>query len=96
MTGAATAAGQGRRRGVFVLAATRGALEIGGVPAASLELEACDRELPDVTVIVAGRANGEHGIVHFLKVLFLEPAMFAAVFIDRHEDLLEAEPVSLA
>jgi hypothetical protein len=45
---------------------------------------------------VAGRANGEHGIVHFLKMVFLKPAMLAAVFIDRHGKLLETEPISLA
>jgi len=95
MAGAVTGAWGGVRcRGIPVLA--RATLEIGGVPTAALELETRRRELPDVTVAVAGWANGEHGIAHFLKMVFLEPALLAAVFIDRHVFLLEAEPVSLA
>ena len=85
MAGTATSAW--RRRGICcwgipVLAC--GALEIGGVPTAAFELEARYRKLPDVLVTVAGWANGEHSIAHFLKMVFLEPALLATVFIDWH------------
>jgi hypothetical protein len=97
MTAATAAAGQLRRgRGVFALAADYGTFEIGGVPAASLELETCRRELFDVTITVAGWANGEQGVAHFLKMFFLEPAMLTAILINWHENLLETEPISLA
>jgi hypothetical protein len=58
-------------------------------------MEPCCRELLDVTVTIAGRANGERGVAHLLKMVFLEPAMLAAVFIDWHGSLLETEPISL-
>jgi hypothetical protein len=68
------------------LAAARRTLEISGVPTATLELESCRRELPDVVIAIAGRANGEHGIAHFLKMIFLKSALLATVFIDWHEN----------
>jgi len=83
-----------RRRGFPTLGC--GTFEIGGVPAAAFELETRRRELPDVTDTVAGWANGEHGIAHFLKMVFLEPTLLATIFINWHENLLKIEPVSLA
>jgi hypothetical protein len=65
------------------LAAT---LEIGSVPAVTLELEACGRKQLGVTFLAAGWAGGERRIAHFLQVFLLKTAGIAAIFVNRHEN----------
>src|SRR5215831_17627530 len=60
------------------------ALEIGGVPAAALELEAGGRQKLAQARLAAGRAIGERRIGQFLQRFELLPAGVAAVFVDRH------------
>ena len=63
------------------------ALEICGIPAISLELEAgCGDQLL-VGILMAFRASGQHRVVKFLQMIFFKAAGVAAISIDRHGSL---------
>src|SRR5262249_53055189 len=66
-----------RRLGALVL-------EVGGVPAASLELEAGGAQKLLKSRLAAHRALGERRFVHPLQELLLVPAGLTAIFVDRH------------
>src|SRR6187401_218099 len=69
----------GLRRGSAALA-----LEIGGVPAASLQLEAGRGEHLREVGLAAGGAGREGGVAHLLQEFLLVAAARAAILVDRH------------
>src|SRR6187401_3355880 len=69
----------GLRRGSAALA-----LEIGGVPAASLQLEAGRGEHLRERGLAARGAHGQRRIAHLLQELLLVTATRATVLVDRH------------
>src|SRR5574343_224900 len=89
---AACAAGLGRRRssccrgGACGLGtgAARAATEVGHIPARTLELEACSRDLLLEALGAAGGAGGEHRIRDFLQNILGVTAGRALVGINRH------------
>ena len=88
----ATAAARGGcgsfRFGGFGLgAAAAAALEIRGIPAASLQLETGSGDLLGVALGPTGGTGGERGIAPFLKMVFLMAAGTAAILVDRHDEL---------
>src|SRR5688572_12487792 len=60
------------------------AAEVGGVPAAALELKPCGGHLLDECCRMTGRAGGQRRIRELLQRLELVAALRAAVFVDRH------------
>ena len=73
----------GRRRFRF----WRGRLlvfEVGGVPAAPLELKARGGELLLVSVLMTFRAVDQHRVIQLLQMIIFKAARFAAISIDRH------------
>jgi hypothetical protein len=72
-------------------AAATAALEVGGVPAAALQLETGSGNLLKVGFCTAGRTGGERGIAHLLKVVFLMAASAAAILVDRHDELRKGQ-----
>src|SRR5438067_7788463 len=59
-------------------------LEVGGVPARTLELETRRRDELRQRVLLAGRANREGRLRKLLQHLVLAAARRAAVFVDGH------------
>src|SRR5690606_30497283 len=60
------------------------ALEVGGVPARPLELEAGGGELLREALGAAGRAGGQHRVGDLLQHVFRVAAGSAAIGVDRH------------
>jgi hypothetical protein len=58
--------------------------KIGSVPAGPLQLETSGRDQLLVFAATTGRALGDRLIGHFLQMLLLFTALFAAVLINRH------------
>src|SRR5689334_960994 len=67
----------------FVGLLLRSALEVGGVPARALELEAGGAQLLAVARLAAGGAHGKRRLGHLLQVLVLVAAGLATVLVDR-------------
>ena len=59
-------------------------LEIRGVPAAALQLEACGAQQLAERRLMTNRAFGKWRLTDALQKLFLMPAGIATVFLDRH------------
>src|SRR5262245_43811637 len=59
-------------------------LEVGGVPAAALQLKAGGAEKLVKGRLAANRAFGERRLAHSLQKLLLVAAGFAAIFVARH------------
>src|SRR5690606_18109653 len=62
-------------------------LEVGGIPATALELEAGCRDLLDVACRTASGAGGQWRITHLLDVFLLSATGSTAIFVDRHGNL---------
>src|SRR5262245_2514424 len=77
--------GLGVGLGVFlVFGLLRAALEVGGVPAATLQLEPGRAQHFLERRLAAGRALGERWLTYFLQRFVLLATGAAAIFIDRH------------
>src|SRR3990167_3597673 len=83
MAGATAAAGGCCRRTFFFLAAGA-ALEIAGVPAIALELEAGGGKLLGERLLAAFGASGERSVADFAHDFRVVAATAAAVFVNRH------------
>ncbi len=64
-------------------------LEIGGIPAAALEVEARGGQLFGIGFLMTGGAHREQGIAEFLQDLVFVVATAATVGIDGHGCVLK-------